>query len=53
VVNYRWFPEEIPAPILWLFPTFVLTPILVFWSRRVERGYGPAQTQNHEKANEV
>jgi uncharacterized membrane protein len=53
VVNYRWFPEELPAPILWLFPTFVLTPILVFWSRRVERGYGPAQTQNHEKANEV
>lgn len=53
VVNYRWFPEELPAPILWLFPTFVLTPILVFWSRRVERGHGPEQTQNHDKANKL
>lgn len=53
VVNSRWFPEELPAPILWLFPTFVLTPIIVFWSRKVERGNGPTQTQNHEKANEV
>lgn len=53
VVNYRWFPEELPAPILWLFPTFVLTPIIVFWSRRVERGYGPAQSLNNEKAKEL
>jgi uncharacterized membrane protein len=53
VVNYRWFPEQFPSPILWLFPTFVLAPIIVIWSKRVERGQGPAKIRNHEKANEL
>ncbi len=37
VVNVRMEP----AVIIWLAPTFVLTPLIVFWSVRLKRGFRP------------
>ncbi len=36
VVNAKFFPEQIPGFIYWLLPTFVLTPLIIKWSRKFE-----------------
>lgn len=34
VVNAEHFPDRIPSFVYWLIPTFLLTPLIVFWSRK-------------------
>jgi uncharacterized membrane protein len=36
VVNAKYFPEQIPSFVYWLLPTFILTPLIVKWSRKYE-----------------
>jgi amino acid transporter len=34
VVNQSFFPNFIPEVIYWILPTFVLTPLIVYWIRK-------------------
>lgn len=36
VVNAKYFPAFIPGFIYWLLPTFILTPLIIKWSRKYE-----------------
>jgi uncharacterized membrane protein len=36
VVNAKYFPEQIPSFLYWLFPTIILTPLIIRWSRKYE-----------------
>ncbi|MDE3252396.1 MAG: hypothetical protein KGO92_06290 [Bacteroidota bacterium] len=34
VVNAKFLPAVFPSVLLWLLPTFILTPLIIFWSRK-------------------
>lgn len=36
VVNAKYFPNQIPSFAYWLFPTVILTPMIIKWSRKYE-----------------
>jgi len=36
VVNAQYFPDFIPGFFYWLLPTFVLTPLIINWSRKYQ-----------------
>ena len=39
VVNAKYFPIDIDPIILWLGPTLILTPFLVYWSKPFKKKY--------------
>lgn len=34
VVNAKYSPFNLPPVVFWLLPTFILTPLIIFWSRK-------------------
>jgi len=36
VVNAKYFPDHIPSFAYWLFPTVILTPLIINWSRKYQ-----------------
>lgn len=36
VVNAKYLPEYIPIAVYWLFPTVILTPLIIKWARKYE-----------------
>lgn len=47
VVNHHYFPKEIPGFVMWLLPTAVLTPMIIYWSRQYDT---PLKSENHKES---
>jgi hypothetical protein len=39
MINTKYFPIDIDPIILWLGPTLILTPFLVYWSKLFKKKY--------------